>query len=77
MTESWQIALMTGVLTVMTAILGWIAMTLTGLRKDLNKKVDKYDCEHGMDRHCQRLDALDKDVKANSYDIAELKARLK
>lgn len=76
MTESWQIAIMTIFAGIATGILGWIATTLTGIRKDLNKKVDKEDCDHDMDYHCKRLDALEKDVRANTTDIAAIKGQI-
>ena len=63
-------------LTAMTALMTWIANTLAGLRKDLNKKVDRYDCNRSMDQHCARLTQLENDVRINVEDIAELRARI-
>lgn len=74
MSELWQVSIMTAVLAVMTAILGRISNTLSGLRQDLNKKVDKEDCSHDMDYHCNRLDRLEQDVRANTADIISHKA---
>lgn len=77
MTENWQIAWMMVISTAATGILGWTAATLAGIRKDLNKKVDKDDCGHDMDYHCKRLDALEKDVRANTTDIAAIRGQIK
>lgn len=76
MTESWQIAWMTILSTLATGLLGWAAATLAGIRKDLNKKVDKDECNHTMDYHCKRLDHLVNDVRQNATAIAELRAAL-
>ena len=64
------------ILTALTSILGWIANTLSGLRKDLNKKVNKYDCDRNMDYHCARLSKLEEDVKVNTNDIVGIKAHI-
>lgn len=76
MSENWQITIMTIVSTAATGILGWAAATLAGIRRDLNKKVDREDCGHDMDYHCKRLDRLEKEVKINSNAIASLEARV-
>ena len=65
------------VLTVLTSLMGWIANTLAGLRKDLNKKVEKYDCDKNMTYHCTRLTKLEEDVSANTRDILVLKEHQK
>ena len=76
MSDTLQVGVITAILTIMCGFLGWIANTLAGLRKDLNKKVDKYDCDRSMDRHCLRLDTLEDDVKKNTADIATIKGSL-
>lgn len=74
MSENWQIALFSGILMLMTSILGYMANILSGIRKDLNAKVSKEDCCRNLDHQCARLTELEHDVKQNSIDIAGLKA---
>ena len=76
MSENAWTAVLTGILATMTGILGYMANTLSGLRKDLYGKVDKDACGKDMDRHCTRLDHLETDVRNNTADIAALKAKI-
>ena len=53
MTQEWAIALLGITLSVMTAILAWMAGTISGIRRDLQKFVQKEDCNRAMDTHCE------------------------
>ena len=76
MTETVATSILSGILTLMTCVLGYIANTLAGIRKDLNNKVDKDTCGHDMDRHCWRLDKLEENVRENSNAISALSAKI-
>ena len=76
MSESWQIALVSGLLSLMVAVLGVIASTLAGIRRDLGEMVRKHDCDRSMDAHCHRLDVLDAAVNRNAEEIAIIRGRL-
>ena len=72
MSEAWGIAIGSGVLSVMTAILCWMATSLAGLRKDLRSFVMKEDCTRAMDGHCTEIRSLQACIAKNSESIARL-----
>ena len=53
-------------------IMGWIAMELRGIRKDLEQKVEKTDCDTHMCRHYEEIQNLWKNTRDNSERIAKL-----
>lgn len=77
MSEGWAIALVGGALSVMTAILCWMATSLSGLRKDLRAFVMKEDCSRAMDGHCAEIRSLQASVLKNSESIARMEAMVK
>lgn len=72
MSEGWAIALLSGALVVMTAVIGWVAAELRLLHKSLRGFVEKSDCREDMGKHCERLDALDKKVQKNSFVLSAI-----
>lgn len=70
MSEGWAIALLSGALAVMTAVIGWVAAELRLLHKSLRGFVEKSDCREDMGAHCARLDELEKKVEENSKFVA-------
>ena len=53
-------------------VLGWIAMELRGIRKDLEQKVEKTDCDTHMCRHYEEIQHLWENTRENSNRIAKL-----
>lgn len=53
-------------------IMGWIAMELRGIRKDLEQKVEKTDCDNHMCRHYEEIQNLWKKANNNSERITKL-----
>lgn len=76
MSETWAIAIGTGVLSIMTMLLGWMATSISGLRKDLKAFVLKEDCNRAMDGHCADIKELKIWIAKNSDAIARLETRL-
>lgn len=72
MSEAWAIAIGTGVLSIMTMLLGWMATSVSGLRKDLKAFVLKEDCNRAMDGHCTEIRSLQACIAKNSESIARL-----
>lgn len=72
MSETWAIAIGTGVLSIMTMLLGWMATSISGLRKDLKAFVLKEDCNRAMDGHCAEIRSLQACIAKNSESIARL-----
>lgn len=72
MSETWAIAIGTGVLSIMTMLLGWMATSISGLRKDLKAFVLKEDCNRAMDGHCADIKELKSWIAKNSDAIARL-----
>lgn len=72
MSETWAIAIGTGVLSIMTMLLGWMATSISGLRKDLKAFVLKEDCNRAMDGHCADIKELKSWIAKNSESIARL-----
>ena len=72
MTEGWAIAMLTGALTVMTAVLGWVATEIRLLHKTLSQYVHRDDCANNMSAHCDRLEKLEDKVSENSEKLAAI-----
>ena len=72
MSEEWAIAMVTVTLTVMTGVLGWVAMEIRALNKSLAQFVTKTDCSDDMDAHCGRLEKLENKVSENSEKLAAI-----
>lgn len=72
MSETWAIAIGTGVLSIMTMLLGWMATSISGLRKDLKAFVLKEDCNRAMDGHCADIRELKSWIAKNNESIARL-----
>ena len=72
MSENWAIAMVTVTLTVMTGVLGWVAMEIRSLSKSLSQFVTKSDCSDDMDAHCGRLEKLEAKVSENSEKLAAI-----
>ena len=53
-------------------ILGWIAMELRHIRKSLESKVEKSDCQNDMCSHYTEIQNLWKETRRNSERIAKL-----
>ncbi len=77
MSEAWQIAMAGCAVTMILAVLGWIAYELRELRKGMEKFVTKRDCEMDMEGHCRKLDDLAKKIERNTDDITKLKTGYK
>lgn len=72
MTEGWAIAMLSGALVVMTAVLGWVAAEIRLLHKTLTQYVYKADCASDMSAHCVRLEKLEYKVGENSEKLAAI-----
>ena len=72
MSEGWAIAMVTVTLTVMTGVLGWVAMEIRSLSKSLSQFVTKSDCAADMGAHCGRLEKLENKVGENSEKLAAI-----
>ncbi len=72
MTEGWAIAMLSGALVVMTAVLGWVATEIRLLNKSLTQYVRKADCTNDMNAHCGRLEKLETKVGENSEKLAAI-----
>ena len=72
MSENWAIAMVTVTLTVMTGVLGWVAMEIRSLSKSLSQFVTKSDCAADMGAHCGRLEKLENKVGENSEKLAAI-----
>lgn len=72
MSEGWAIALLSGALVVMTAVIGWVAAELRLLHKSLQGFVEKSDCRKDMGKHCDRLDDLDRKMQKNSFVLSAI-----
>ena len=55
-----------------TAILGWIAYEMRGLRKDVSHRVPYADCNRRMDEHREKLTELDQRVRTHGHQIAAI-----
>lgn len=73
MTEGWAIAMLSGALLVMTAVLGWVAAEIRLLHKSLTQFVQKPDCYNLMGSHCDRIGDLEAKVHQNCEDLAAIK----
>ena len=56
-----------------TAILGWIAYEMRGLRHDVQHRVPYSDCNRRMEEHSRKIDDIDRRVRENSEDISAIK----
>lgn len=72
MNEPWSIALFTVISAIFSSILGWIAVELRGLRKDMRMYVMKDDCSSDMGKHCTQIGELFETAKENQQRIAHL-----
>lgn len=72
MSEAWAIALLSAMLTVMSAILGWIATELRAIRGELAHFVVKEDCNLAMGGHCDEIRNLWKETRLQGERIARL-----
>lgn len=55
-----------------TAILGWIAYEMRGLRKDVAHRVPYADCNRRMDEHREKLNELDDRIRIHGHKIAAI-----
>lgn len=55
-----------------TAILGWIAYEMRGLRRDISHRVPFSDCNRRMDEHREKLDQLDERVRKHGWKLAAI-----
>lgn len=55
-----------------TAILGWIAYEMRGLRRDVEHRVPFSECNRRMDEHGDNLTKLDKRVRKHGHQIAAI-----
>lgn len=55
-----------------TAILGWIAYEMRGLRHDVQHRVPYSDCNRRMDEQRDKMEKIEEKVQANSEDIAAI-----
>ena len=76
MTQEWAIALLGITLSVMTAILAWMAGTITGIRRDLQKCVQKEDCNRAMDTHCEEIRTITEEIRNVWKDIGKNDTRI-
>lgn len=56
-----------------TALLGWIAYEMRGLRHDVQNRVPFSECNRRMDEHSKRLDNLDERVRRHGWEIERMK----
>ena len=56
-----------------TALLGWIAYEMRGLRHDVQNRVPFSECNWRMDEHSKRLDNLDERVRRHGWEIERMK----
>lgn len=55
-----------------TAILGWIAYEMRGLRRDISHRVPFSDCNRRMDEHLDKLNELDDRVRVHGHKLAAI-----
>lgn len=55
-----------------TAILGWIAYEMRGLRRDISHRVPYSDCNRRMDEHRDRLENMDERIRIHGHKIAAI-----
>ena len=55
-----------------TAILGWIAYEMRGLRRDISHRVPFSDCNRRMDEHLDKLNELDERVRVHGNKLAAI-----
>ena len=55
-----------------TAILGWIAYEMRGLRRDISYRVPYSDCNRRMDEHREKLNELDERIRIHGHKIAAI-----
>ena len=55
-----------------TAILGWIAYEMRGLRRDISHRVPFSDCNRRMDEHLDKLNELDERVRVHGHKLAAI-----
>ena len=55
-----------------TAILGWIAYEMRGLRHDVQHRVPYIDCNRRMDEHREKLNELDERIRVHGNKIAAI-----
>lgn len=72
MTEGWAIAMLSGALVVMTAVLGWVAAEIRLLHKSLTQYVLKADCMGNMLTHAARIEKVEEKVSENSEKLAAI-----
>lgn len=53
-----------------TGFIGWVAYELRQLRKEVSARVHEDDCKDDMQRHCSRIDAVEKTATENAKSIA-------
>lgn len=55
-----------------TAILGWIAYEMRGLRRDVEHRVPFSECNRRMDDHGEKLTELDHRVRTHGHQLAAI-----
>ncbi len=77
MTETWAIALFAAIGSLLTGAMGWIAVEIKEMRRDLREFVSKHECEVDMQKHCSQLTDLYNKVNDNAAEIRELQGKIK
>lgn len=77
MTDTWAIAIIGFALTVMTAILGWMATALWGINKSLREFVTDGECKDRMGSHCKEINRLREIAEENQKAIAKMATVIK
>ena len=55
-----------------TAILGWIAWEMRGLRRDVAHRVPYTECNRRMDDHGEKIRELDERVRTHGHQLAAI-----
>ena len=55
-----------------TAILGWIAYEMRGLRRDVEHRVPFSECNRRMDDHGEKLTELDHRLRTHGHQLAAI-----
>jgi len=74
--ETLPAVVISGLLTAVLGVLGWIASSLSALRSDVSRLVKKEDCNRAMDAHCSRLEIIEKQLRHVQDDVATLKGKI-
>lgn len=53
-----------------STVVGWVAYELRQLRSEVSVRVHEDDCKDDMQRHCSRINAVEKTATENAKSIA-------